>query len=283
MLQELKPGVYVETAYEGGNVGAILCQRGAVLVDTPMLPPDSRRWQVALHQLGVSTIYGIVNTDYHPEHFLGNVFFMPTRIFGHELAAKQIARYRGSSLEQFSSIYREANPQLADEISRIEVRGPEISVADRTTLNLGDRHVEILYLHGHTPASLGVYLPEERVLFAGDNMVHDEHPIMSQANSAAWLETLERIRQMNVEVVVPGSGSVCDPGSLGPLVEYITEVRRRVTDLYLAGASRRECVEKAGMLDFFPFSEEQAARMKRRRRENVERVYAEIRTAQTRR
>jgi cyclase len=282
VLKELKPGIYVETSFEGGNVGLILCQRGAVLVDTPMLPSDARRWQATLRQLGASKIYGIVNTDYHPEHFLGNTFFMPARVFGHELGARQVTRYRGSFLEQISSAYRESNPQLAEEISHIEIHGPELCVADHTTLHMGDRHIEILHLNGHTPASLAVYLPDERVLFAGDNIVYNEHPVMSQANSLAWLASLDEIRRLAIEVIVPGSGNVCSTEVISPLAAYIAEMRHRVSDLFQTGASRRECVDKVGMLDFFPISEEQAARMKRRRRENVERVYAEIRMAQPR-
>jgi cyclase len=282
VLRELKPGIYAETGLEGGNIGLILCQRGAILVDTPMLPPDARRWRATVQKLGGTALYGIVNTDYHPERFLGNAAFMPTRILGHELAAKQVAKYRGSALEQLSNVYRDSNPQLAEELGKITVYDPELGVSDRTTLFLGNRQVQILYLNGHTPASLGVYLPEERILFAGDNVVHDEHPVMSQANSAAWLESLRLLQSLDIELIVPGNGSICGPEALPPLIEYITEVRRRVSELFLAGASRRECVDKTGMLDFFPVSEEQAARAKRRRRENVERVYAEIRTAQTR-
>lgn len=279
MPRELAHGVYVETGYEGGNVGLILTRRGALLVDTPMLPPDGRRWLLAMRGLGVESVYGIVNTDYHPEHFLGNALFMPAVTFGHELAARPIARYETSTLEQVSSLYREEDPALADEIARIEIHSPELRVDDRLTLHLGGRRVEVMYLNGHTPASLGVYLPEERVLFAGDNIVNNEHPAMYQANSLAWLDTLERIREMDVETIVPGTGQPCGVEVIGPLADYIVEMRRRVEELFERGASRRECVEKVGMLEYFPVPEAQAVRVRQRRRESVERVYTEIRLA----
>jgi cyclase len=281
---EIARGVYAETGYEGGNVGVVLTARGTLLVDTPMLPYDARAWKWSLQQLGISEhYYGIVNTDYHPEHVLGNAAFMPVRIWGHELALKQLAKYKSSLLEQLANAYREENPELADEIAQVEVHLPEICVGDRVTLHLDVRPVEILYLNGHTPASLGVYLPQDRILFAGDNIVCRQHPVMAQANSAAWIETLHRLDAMDINTIVPGEGQLCGKGAIGPLIEYITEMRERVTELFQNGASRRECVDRVGLLDHFDFAEEQSPRMKRRRRENVERVYAEVRSAQSKR
>ena len=279
MLRELADGVRLEDGFEGGNVGLILSERGALLIDTPMLPSDARQWQLSLMQMGISEIYGIVNTDFHPEHFMGNASFMPTRTFGHELSAKPIARYQRSTLEQLSGLYRDGDPALADEILQIEIRLPQISVSDRVMLHLGDRFIHVLHMEGHTPASLGVYLPEQRILFAGDNIVNNEHPTMYDASSLAWLDALELIRRMDVDLIVPGRGEVCGKEAIDPMREYILEMRRRITELFEEGAARRECVKKVGMLDWFPVPEGEATRIKWRRRRNVERLYTEIRIA----
>jgi cyclase len=282
VLTELKPGVYVETGFEGGNIGMVMTDQGALLIDTPMLPPDARAWSWVLHDLQATRIYGIVNTDHHLERILGNAQFMPTRLWGHESAIKQIAKLRSSGLEQLANAYDEADPRLADELRQVELYDPELCVSDRATLHL-DRRIEIHYLNGHTSASLAIYLPEERILFAGDNLVCNEHPVLAQANSAAWLQSLKRIQNMAVDMIIPGSGDPCGKEAIDPLAAYIAEMRQRVSEMYASGASRRECVDKVGMLDFFVFADEEAARVKRRRRESIERIYAEIRTAQPRR
>jgi len=278
LLKELAHGVFVETEYEGGNVGLILSERGALLVDTPMLPPEARQWQWRLTQLDAGEVFGIVNTDYHPEHMLGNATFMPTRIWGHEQSLRPLSRYKPTVLEQIASGYRDKDPQLAQEIAELEVYGPELCVEDQVTLYLGDRTVEILHLDGHTASSLGIYLRAERVLFAGDTIVCNEHPMMAHANSLAWLASLARIRALEIDLLVPGNGDVCGKEVIHPLENYIREMRERVTEQYQKGASRRETVDKVGMLENFPVPDSQATRIKRRRRESVERVYAEIRT-----
>ena len=278
MLRELTEGVYLEDGYRGGNVGAIMTERGALLVDAPMLPSEARAWKSALKQIGIEQFYGLINTDYHPEHFIGNAVFMPTRLFGHELSSKPIAKYATSGLEQLANTYRESAPALAEEILSIAIHEPEIMVGDRLTLYLGERVIEILHLEGHTPASLGVYLPKERILFAGDNVTCGDHPTMYQCNSLGWLESLVRIQETEVDVIVPGVGPACGKEAIEPLYDYIHELRERVSEMYERGASRRECVDKIDMLNRYPPSEEALSRVKRRCRENVEQVYTEIRT-----
>ncbi len=43
-MQEIGPGVYVKLGYEGANVGCILTEAGAIVVDTPLVPADGKAW-----------------------------------------------------------------------------------------------------------------------------------------------------------------------------------------------------------------------------------------------
>ncbi len=276
---QLAEGVYVETEFAGGNCGLIVSDRGPVLVDTPMFPSDGLQWRSQIDSLGLGRAYAIVNTDYHPEHLLGNHLFMPARVFGHEESEKPLARYDESTLADLAGDLASNNPSLANSLASIRPVHPDISVSDRVTLYLGATEVQIIHLEGHTPASLGVYLPKQRVLFAGDNVTNNEHPVAQHANSLAWLETLQRIKEMDVEVIVPGTGAPGGKELIDPLYQYLAEMRRRVLELFMEGASRRECVEKVGMLDYFPIAKGQEGEVKLRRRHSVERIYTEIRVA----
>jgi len=279
VLRELTDGVYYESQYTGGNVAVIRGDRGSLLIDVPMLPPDTRQWQLELYNLGIEEIYGIVNTDYHPEHYLGNALFMPVRVFGHKMAAKPIAKYATSLLDQVANTYRSMDSAIADEILDISVGFPEVMVGDLAHVHLGNRCVQVLAFPGHTPASLGVYLPDDKILFAGDNIANNEHPVMVHGVSLEWQNTLKQIKAMDIDLIIPGVGEPCGKEVIDPMTEYIGEMRRRILDLFQNGASRRECVDKVGMMDWFPVPDEQAALIKKRRRENVERIYTEIRTA----
>ncbi len=282
-MNEIAEGVYVASEFAGGNCGLILTGRGPVLVDTPMLPHQGRQWQAELQAMGLGQPYAIINTDYHLEHYMGNAAFVPVRVIGHEESEKPLSRYDEVALEKVAERYRGQNPALANEIMGLRFERPQVSVGDRLTLHLGSREVQVLYLEGHTPASLGVYLPKERILFAGDNITNGEHPAAYQANSLAWLETLKTIREMDIELIVPGVGEPCTKEVIDPLYEYLAEMRRRILELFKQGASRRECVEKVGMLEYFVVPKGQESEVKLRRRQSIERVYTEIRVALRRR
>lgn len=280
MLRELAHGVYSEAGYHGGVVGAVVTSRGALLIDAPMLPLQAEEWQSRLQKLGAMPVHGIVNTDDHLERLLGNATYMPARIWGHESSLKQITKYRTNGLEQLCNAYREVDPALADQLRQVDLYEPEVCVGDRATLHLGEREIRILHMKGHTPASLAVYLPKERILFAGDTVVRDEQPVMAQANSAAWIESLQSILALGVEVVVPGVGEPCGPDCVAPLLDYVSGMRSRVAELFRSGASRRECVDRLGLTDLFASNEEHLGQNKRRRREGIERIYAEVRSAE---
>lgn len=283
MLIELAAGVYYENGYEGGNVGLVNTALGGLLVDSPPLPHQTRDWQARLASLSPQRLLGLVNTDWHLERMLGNIVFGTVRTFGHESSARPISKYSPTVLDQFAGRFRELPPGVAAEIIQSSLRVPEISVQDRLAIHAPDREIHLLHLEGHTPGSLGVFLPAERILFAGDTVTNLEPPALALANSLAWLETLDRIEVMEIDIIVPGNGEPCGKEAIAPMRSYIADMRRLTQELFDTGASRRECVEKIDLPEYYPIPKGQEARLKRRRRESVERVYTEIRLAQRRR
>ena len=80
----------------------------------------------------------------------------------------------------------------------------------RGTMTLGLRRVEIRELERAVSAGNGVvYLPDARVLFAGD-LVGDG-AILDSARTEAWIRVLDRLRRLDPKVVVPGRGAVGGP------------------------------------------------------------------------
>ena len=274
-IQELANGVYFRS-FEGGNCGAVIDNGRALLIDTPFLPSEARGWRRELEQMGVTEFHAVINTDYHPEHILGNAYFMPTVVWSNELAARYINRYKLSPRDQIVNLAHELDLRLAETIGDVEIITPRFSVNDRVILFWPNFEIQIHHLGGHTPASLGVYLAKQGVMFAGDNISVQEPPAMAQSDSRGWLAALEKIKSLAPSQVVPGVGEPCSLESIEPLERYITELRMQILELYQAGASRRECVDKISLEGYF--SEEQTPRARRREREAIERIYAEVRS-----
>lgn len=277
-MKEIGKDIFVETEYQGANVGCILTGDGAVLVDTPMIPSEAQHWSRRVARRTKQGRTYLINTDYHISHILGNHFF-PAVIIAHELAWQEMAAYDLSFSQSIIDEYKEKDPQVAADLSEVRLVLPEVTLTDSLSLHKGDRLIEVVHFGGHTPATVGVYVPDSRVLFTGDLVVTKRHPSLIHAQSKQWLEALQRIRQMDVEVIVPGHGGIADLSAIEPLANYIEEMRKQVGELYGGGASRREAVEKvrAAVMDLFPVRPEEQKIVAARIRASIERVYEEIR------
>ena len=53
-------------------------------------------------------------------------------------------------------------------------------------------------------------MPDAGVVFTGDNVFHKCKTFIQEADPWQWLDTLNRIGQLDVEVIVPGHGEPCD-------------------------------------------------------------------------
>ena len=74
MLQEIATHVFVELDYEGANVGCVLTDAGAIVIDTPIIPEEAQHWADTVSKLTDKVLY-IFNTDHHRAHIMGNQFF----------------------------------------------------------------------------------------------------------------------------------------------------------------------------------------------------------------
>ncbi len=77
-------------------------------------------------------------------------------------------------------------------------------------IDLGDRTVELRYLgRGHTTGDLVVWLPDERICFAGDLVESRAAPYMGDSHPADWsTTTLDRVLALGATQLVGGRGPV---------------------------------------------------------------------------
>ncbi len=90
-MHEIIKGIYYEDAYCSGNVGLVLTDEGAMLIDSPMLPKEAWEWLRKVTSIAKKGIALLVNTDYKIERVLGNCFFPATVNIAHQLAWAELA------------------------------------------------------------------------------------------------------------------------------------------------------------------------------------------------
>jgi cyclase len=279
MIREVAPKVYVETELHGANVGFIITGEGVILIDTPMLPEDARFWFAEIEERTDQRIIYIINTDHHRGHILGNQHFPSATVIAHEFAWKNMKSYGTSFRTRLLNLYRNRMPDAAEEWTQhLQIVEPEITFTDRTVLFKGDKEIHLIPVGGHTEATTVIYLPQDKILFAGDLVVTDRPPFLSQSNTKQWLRALTYLRKLRYNVLVPGHGELCGKEATEKMSEFLRLVRRRVRSAYRAGLPKADTARSLRyLIHEWPLPAFEKPKADRRFKSSLGRVWNEMR------
>lgn len=237
--------VFTSTQYAQVTAGAVLTPDGAVLIDTLPFPDETREIIEYLKSEGArGVVRYVVNTHRHGDHTHGNFLFPEADIIGHRLCRETLLRWGQDSLEEA----KQATPQLAE----VELRIPNITFEREMSLYLGGTTLELLYLPGHTIDGIGAYIRSEKILFSGDAMM--PLPYFFWGDRDQLIQSMQRIRGMELEHIVQGHGDVLLRGEIDETIdqniEYLDNILQKVKKRVEAGGSERDLakitVEKSG-------------------------------------
>lgn len=283
-MYELAPYVFAETAFHHSNPGFIVTNDGVICVDSPLIPAEARAWRQMIDATsGNRPILYVIVTDHHRGHCLGSQWLSDT-VIAHEQAWRHMRNYGENFIQRVRDSFKR-RPEIRAQFDELRIVVPSITFVDNLTLvrpmpeGKGDKIIRIIHVGGHTPATSIVWLPTDRVLFAGDIVWIDQHPFMTQANSLEWLQALDLIRRLKPAYIVPGHGPICDLSGLDRLTEYLTYLRQRTLDLFLAGRSKQETAALLipELKPWFPIPPERSPKIESQIRSGIGRVYDEHR------
>lgn len=282
MIREIAPDLFIETEFHGANVGFCISDDGVVLIDTPMLPDDARAWLAEIRKRTDQEIKYIINTDHHRGHILGNQYFPTARVIAHEFAWKNMNSYGDSFRTRLLNLYRDRMPEAVEEWKRdLRIIKPELTFVDRTILFKGDKEIHLIPVGGHTQATTVVYLPNEKILFAGDLVVTDRPPFLSQGDTKEWLYALTYLRKMRYDILVPGHGEATGKEATEKMSEFLRLVRRKVRSAYRAQVPKTDTARSLKFLiDYWPIPPFEKPKADRRFKSSLKRVWNEMRAEQ---
>ncbi len=251
-IQKVKNSIYVETELMGANVGWVDSEQGLVLIDTPYLPDEIQQWKEAIAKLSNGEIAYVINTHHHFDHCLGNALFSPN-VVAHQSTYEEMVKPDGTMRNYFVSTSKDLTPEVKKKVYDLPIGLPRFTFSDRMWLHLGDTTIELIHIGGHTNSTIVIYLIEDKVLFTGDAVVSNMHPYKGQANFRQWIEGLERIQEMDIDVIVPGHGEICYKAEAERMLEYFRQIWDRVLELRGEGCDKDKVVERAhDLITFFP-------------------------------
>jgi glyoxylase-like metal-dependent hydrolase (beta-lactamase superfamily II) len=279
-VQELAPGVFVETGFRRVNVGAILTDEGFVLIDTPPYPNDAHYWREMLAAISDRPVLAIINTDCHRDRVIGNCWFDARVIVAHDDTIAQMRNLPTSFVDAALDTLT-ISPHERGIFSGAQLRIPSIGFTRRMQLRYGGRTIPLLAMPGPTSGSLWVHLPEQRLLFASDSVIVNQHPYISSPCTKDWLESLTMLRRARfpADLIVPGRGPLVDKDATEPLSNYLRLARRRVHSLFHAGRPRADTSTLVPeLLDLFPYQEDDLENVQRRIKGGLDRIYEEFKS-----
>ena len=219
-LEELAPGVVAYTAEGDPNVGAVIGEEAVLAVDARATPTHAREWLDVLGRLTDKPVRYLVLTHYHAVRVLGASAFDAEWVIAHEGTRRWILERGDADFESETRRF----PRLFTDVDSIPgLTYPNVAFADTLRLDLGGREVQLLHLgRGHTAGDAAVWIPKERVLFAGDLVEARAAPYMGDAFVEEWATTtLDRVEALGAQTIVPGRGPAAGPEAITETREYL--------------------------------------------------------------
>ena len=294
-ITKLADGVYaiqhknLNDGTVSGNTTVIIGDREVFVVDSCFLPSSAREDIAQIRQWTSKPVAYLLNTHFHNDHnngnraYLdafpslaiiaqvetkkdmdliqpGNIERMPKQVAATIAAWKQGKDQRGRTLsEDEKKQVQELLPVLEQreaEFKSLIYLSPTLTFTDRLDIDLGNREVQVMHLgRGNTPGDAIVYLPKEKILAAGDLLVHPI-PYTYDGYPAEWAQTLGKMAQLDAEIIVPGHGPVLHGRAYLNLVidllnSAVEEMRARIRQIGHPGFHSLEDVKDS--IDLSPF------------------------------
>lgn len=222
------------------NAGFVVTPKGVVVIDALGSPILAKKLIAEIARITPQKVVAVIVSHYHADHVYGLQEFkkIGAKIYaqgeGRNYLSSETAKQRLIASRIDFAPWVNANTQLV---------AADVWIDQKTKLNIGG--IEFLVTRvgpAHAPEDLMVYVPSEKVLFAGDLVFRGRIPFVGNADSKGWISALDEIEKLKPQVVIPGHGAYSTKPS-----EDITFTRNYLNYL-------RQSMSKAA-IDLDPFEE----------------------------
>ncbi len=208
------------TSSSGLTNGTIIeSEKGIVIVDSMIVPKDSKAFYEEIKKIGKPIKY-LINTHWHSDHCYGNRFIAEkeTIIIAHQ-----------DYLETLKAEKEELGKKSDYITDQKNLIFPQITFSNSLTLDMGF-NIEIHNMPGHSFDSIIVYLPEEKILIAGDTILNSDGiklalPYFYWGDIDLLCYSLEKIGMYDIELIIPGHGVQVTPDKIRFDLTYLNNLK----------------------------------------------------------
>lgn len=222
-----------------------------MVVDTTYFFQNMKNDLEELRKLTNSKVGRIINTHYHRDHTWGN-HLLTCPIVAHKECPKLMRKVRKQQIAEM--LREEKNPEVKKVLRKLRLRYPSILFEESYHFD-SSPEVEVIHVGGHTPDLSVVYIPEESILFASDNLFGPDdtstpsHPYMAlRSDLPQWILALERMQGLEAKTIVPGHFGLCDKQAIGRLIEYLGLFMTNLKELKDQGYTKEQIRHRTDLL-----------------------------------
>jgi cyclase len=150
---------------------------------------------------------------------MGGLASVPLRLLG------QLGIARAGALADAAPLLVERFGDF--DFGAVSLRVPTRTFEGRLNLRVGDSEVQLIEVGpAHTRGDVIVYLPRQRVVFSGDILFIDTHPIVWDGPIDNWIAACDVMLGLDVDVIVPGHGPLTDKRGVQQTKDYWLRVQQ---------------------------------------------------------
>ena len=243
-FEQLSPHCWAYTAEGDPNSGVIIGDEFIMVSDATATPAMAKDLIRQIRTVSDKPIKYVLLTHYHAVRVLGaSAYFTEgaTEIIASQ-GTLELIQERGeqdmkSEMERFPRLFRGADSVPGLTWPTMVIGGGDPTKGEKPgklSINLGGVVVQIWSPgHGHTRGDTIAWVEEEKVLFSGDLVEYEAGVYTGDAQLEEWPATLEALRALNAEFIVPGRGEAMKGNAnVNKALDY---TKRWVTTLFQAG------------------------------------------------
>ena len=214
------------------NFGVIGTPEGTILIDSGASRLGAALLARTAQALTGQPVRWVINSGAQDHRWFGNAYFI-------EQGVEVIAHRRSVTTQQARQAEQWARlqPMLGERLDGTRpTAATRIVTDDLERLELGGRVIDLHYFaDAHFPGDIVIWLPHERIAFAGDHVYTDRLlSIRAFTDAGSWLTAFEHLLALDPLVIVPGHGRVTDAAgaraATGDYLAFIAEGVERLAD-----------------------------------------------------
>ena len=265
-LSDLGNNIYCYLQPDGGwgwsNAGLIADGDESLIVDTLFdedLTLEMLDSMKSAEPKGMKNIRALINSHSNGDHCNGNNCVDTDEVISSEATLEEMSH---EAPEMMAALLKQA-PEMGTlgkyflecfgsfNFEGVTKRLPNTTFTGETKRQVGDKIVELIEVGpAHTNGDILVHVPSNKVVFTGDILFIEGHPILWAGPVKNWINACDRIISMEVDFVVPGHGPVTDNRGVKAVRDYLAYIDTESRERFESGMSALEAAKEID-LDLF--------------------------------